>query len=154
MYTSHNKLRATRTLRWKTQATKPIGTVSYTIVQLCQGSATGQDASLRLGAMVIHSQIPTANTNSVNMSKEFHVNHAVFRQVPCLVSKSSFEKSNNFGFKKTKQIICDTISNGDQTKLRAKDWRTCNLQCFDHVCNLLLNICHCPEIFYNFVFLK
>ena len=79
--------------------------------------------------MVIHSQIPTkiiptqlkANTNSVNMSKEFHVNHAVFRQVPCLVSKSSFEKSNNFGFKKTKQIICDTISNGDQTKLRAKD---------------------------------
>ena len=26
-----------------------------------------------------------------------------------------------------------------------------NLQCFDHVCNLLFIICHCPDFFYIFL---
>ena len=60
--------------------------------------------SLHLGGMVIQSLIPTkftpaqpeSNMKSVYIKKEFHVYHAVFRQVPCLVSKNSFTKSNNF----------------------------------------------------------
>ena len=70
--------------------------------------------SLRLDGMVIQSQIPTKfttnqpelNRKSVNIKKEFHMHHALFRQVPCLISKNSFKMLNNFGFFKS---ICDTL---------------------------------------------
>ena len=85
---------------------------------------------------------------SVNtVTKEFHVHHAVFRQVPFLVSKNSFKQSNIFWFFFFKSTF-GTLSTGDQTKLWVKDWCTCNLQCFDHVCNLLFIICNCLKIFF------
>ena len=56
--------------------------------------------SLCLGGMIIPSQIPTkftptrpeSNMKIINMKRKFHVHHADFRQVPCLVSKNGFKK--------------------------------------------------------------
>ena len=105
-----------------------------------------------LVAWLSQSQIPTkfiptqpeSNTTTVNIKKmEFPVHYAVFRQVPCLISKNNCKKSNNFGFfSRLRHTFYRRAS-----KLLAKGWCTCNLQCFDHVYNLLFNICHCPKIF-------
>ena len=84
----------------------------HAIIQPRQARPRSRMLSLRLGSMVIHSQIPMkfiptlpeSNMKMINVKKkiikkrEFHVYYAVFRHVPCLVNKSSFKKSNNFGF--------------------------------------------------------
>ena len=76
--------------------------------------------SLRLGGMITPRQIstkfiptqPESVTESVNIKKEIHVYHAVFRQVPCLDSNNSFKKSNIFWILLS---ILDKVSTGNQT---------------------------------------
>ena len=75
--------------------------------------------SLHLG-MVIQSQIPTkciptrheSNIKSVNTKMEFQLHHAVFRQVPCLVSKKLLFLVEQFWIFSS---IFDTLSTSDQT---------------------------------------
>ena len=112
--------------------------------------------SLRLGGIVVQSQIPTkfvpaqpeSNMKRVNIKNEFHVHHAIFRQAPCSVSKKSFKKLNNFGF--FTKIHFWHIFYRRPNKLWVKGWCTCSLQCFVHICNPAFNICHCPVPFWNF----
>ena len=71
------------------------------------------DASLHLGGLVIQSQIttqfiptqPKSNMKSVNIKEEIHVNYAVFRQVPGLVSQNSFKSQTTLDF----LCICDNF---------------------------------------------
>ena len=108
--------------------------------------------------MVIQSQIPTkfipirpeSNMKSVNTKMEFQLHHAVFRQVPCLVSKKTL-------FLVFSRTILDFFIHFRHAfyqwpnKLWVKGWCMCSLQCFDHVCNLIFVICHCLKTFHKFL---
>ena len=143
---------------WKRQICfNHLTTVSYTIVQPFQDSAIVQDAQFTSWwrGYPKPDSIPTrpeSSRKTVHVKKEFHVHQAVFRQVPCIVSKNSFKKSNNFGLNSSSFFLNSFATRflPGPDKLWVKGWCTCNLQCFDNVRNLLSIICHCPEIFTNF----
>ena len=86
----HAVLTATRTA----SASESVGS-SSAIIQPCQDLATVLDAQFTSGwhdhpkpdSNEIYGHPTESNMKSVNIKKEFHVHHAVFRLVPCFVSK-------------------------------------------------------------------
>ena len=110
---------------------------------------------LRLGCKVVQRQSPQkstptqpeSNTKVVYMKKMFHLHHAVFRQAPCLVSKTLIKSRRIIDWRK-KLSIFDTFLSA--TKQTVRGWCTCYLQCFDYSCNLLFIISHCSESFLQF----
>ena len=104
--------------------------------------------SLRLGDMIIHSQIarkliltwPESIMKIVNIGKEFQ-------------QKQILKIEQFFIFRK---IHFRRALYRRPNKLWVKRLCTCNLQCFDHVCNLLFIICLCSKIsfFKHFFFFR
>ena len=76
------------------------------------------------------------------------------KNIWCTFKAGSLNWEKKLSAKTVLKIIQDLFLPTYDTFLpttKQADAHAVNLQCFDHVCNLLFIICHCPEIFLQFL---